>query len=131
VIALDTNVLIRFLVRDDEPQALRARALLEACRERGEACLVTNPVLCEVEWVLDSVYKASRANVGAALRTLQTTPPFALEDEALLERALRNYVRGKGDFSDYLLGEIGEARGARTTFTFDRKLRGAGRFSLL
>jgi len=131
VIALDTNVLIRFLVRDDEPQALRARALLEACRERGEACLITHPVLCEVEWVLDSVYKASRANIGAALRTLQATPPFALEDEGLVERALRSYARGKGDFSDYLLGEIGEARGARTTFTFDRKLRGRGGFTLL
>lgn len=131
MIALDTNVLIRFLIKDDEPQAMRARALLEACREKGEACLVTNPVLCEVEWVLDSVYSASRANIGAALRILQTTPPFALEDEALVERALRSYARGKGDFSDYLLGEIGEARGARTTFTFDRKLRRGGGFTLL
>ena len=131
MIALDTNVLIRFLIKDDEPQAMRARALLEACREKGEACLVTNPVLCEVEWVLDSVYKASRANIAAALRILQTTPPFALEDEALMERALRSYARGKRDFSDYLLGEIGEARGARTTFTFDRKLRGGGGFTLL
>ena len=131
MIALDTNVLIRFLIKDDEPQAMRARALLEACREKGEACLVTNPVLCEVEWVLDIVYKASRANIAEALRILQTTPPFALEDEALMERALRSYARGKGDFSDYLLGEIGEARGARTTFTFDRKLRGGGGFTLI
>lgn len=131
MIALDTNVLIRFLVRDDEPQAQRARVLLEACREKGETCLVTNPVLCEVEWVLESVYKASRANIGAALRILQTTPPFVLEDAALVERALRSHARGKGDFSDYLLGEIGEARGARTTFTFDRNLRVGGAFTLL
>ncbi len=131
MIALDTNVLIRFLVNDDEPQARRARALLEACREKGEACLVTHPVLCEAEWVLESVYKASRANIAAALRILQTTPPFALEDEALVERALRSYTRGKGDFSDYLLGEIAEARGARTTYSFDRSLRGGKGFTLL
>jgi predicted nucleic-acid-binding protein len=49
----------------------------------------------------------------------------------LVERTLRSYARGKGDFSDYLLGEIGEARSARTTFTFDRKLRGRGGFTLL
>lgn len=131
MIALDTNGLIRFLVRDDEPQARRAHALLGACRERGEACLITHPVLCEVEWVLESVYKASRADIGAALRTLQATPPFVLEDEGLVERALRSYARGKGDFSDSLLGEIGEARGARTTFTFDRTLRGRGGFTVL
>ena len=131
MIAIDTNVLIRFLVRDDQEQALRARALVEACRAKAEACLVTNPVLCEVEWVLDSVYNASRADIGAAIRILQTTPPFATEDAALVERALRSYAKGKGDFSDYLLGEIGESRDARTTFTFDRGLRGSGGFTLL
>ena len=131
MIALDTNVLIRFLVKDDAVQALRARALMEASRAKGEACLITNPVLCEIEWVLESVYKASRADIGAAIRILQTTPPFEMEDGALVERALRSYAKGKGDFSDYLLGEIGEARGARTTYTFDRGLRGRGGFTLL
>jgi len=131
VIALDTNVIIRFLVGDDEPQGRRVRVLLEDCREKGEACLVTHPVLCELEWVLDSVYKASRTNVATALRVLQTTPPFVLQDESLVERAIRSYARGKADFSDYLLGEIAEARGARTTFTFDRTLRGGGGFTLL
>jgi predicted nucleic-acid-binding protein len=131
VIAVDTNVLIRFLVSDDLKQALRARTLIHGCRSRGEKCLVTNPVLCEVEWVLESLYKATRADIVSAIRTLQTTAPFVMEDEALIERAIRSYARGKGDLSDYLLGEIANARGARTTYTFDLGLRSAEGFTLL
>lgn len=131
MIALDTNVLVRFLVRDDEDQAMRARTLLETFRGAGDACLITNPVLCELEWVLESVYHASRSDVVAALRMLQTTPPFVLEDAELLDRALLMYSKGKGDLSDYILGEIAIARGARTTYTFDRDLRSAHGFTLL
>jgi predicted nucleic-acid-binding protein len=131
LIALDTNVLVRFLVRDDEGQAVRARTLVEACRVAGDTCLVSNPVLCELEWVLEGVYRASRSDVVAAVRMLLTTPPFVLEDAPLLERALQMYSKGKGDLSDYILGEIAGAHGARTTYTFDRDLRKAEAFTLL
>ena len=131
MIGLDTNVLVRFLVRDDEVQARRARTLIETCRATGEDCLVSNPVLCELEWVLESVYHASRSDVVTAVRTLLTTPPFVLEDAELLERALRMYSNSRGDLSDYILGETAAARGARTTYTFDRDLRSAGGFTLL
>jgi predicted nucleic-acid-binding protein len=131
LIALDTHVLVRFLVRDDEDQAMRARTLLKTCRGAGDDCLITNPVLCELEWVLESVYHASRSDVVAAVRMLQTTPPFMLEDAELLDRALMMYSKGKGDLSDYILGQIAIARGARTTYTFDRDLRSADGFTLL
>jgi predicted nucleic-acid-binding protein len=131
LIALDTNVLVRFLVRDDERQAERARAVIEACRAAGDGCLVSNLVLCELEWVLESVYDATRPDVVLAVRTLQSTPPFVLEEPELVERALALYVAGKGDLSDYLTGEVGLSRGARTTYTFDRGLRAAPGFTLL
>ena len=131
MIAIDTNVLIRFLVRDDLAQAGRARTLVEGCRSRGDACLISYPVRCEMEWVLESVYRASRPDVAAAVRALLNTPPFAFEDADLVDRATRAYAKGKGDLSDYLLGEIALARGARTTYTFDRALRGATGFALL
>lgn len=131
MIALDTNLLVRLLVRDDEAQAARVRRLLETCVETGETCLVSNPVLCELEWVLESVYHASRAEVASAMRALLSTPPFLLEDPQATERALRMYSKGRGDFSDYLLGQVGRTRGARTTYTFDRDLRKADGFTLL
>ncbi len=131
MIALDTNVLIRFFVRDDEEQARRALRLIETCRAEDDSCLISNPVLCEIEWVLESAYRASREDILAAVRMLHTTPPFVLEDAALVDRALQMYAAGKADLSDYLLGEIASAGGARTTYTFDRDLRSAQRFTLL
>lgn len=131
MIALDTNVLVRILVRDDESQAARARRLVERCVETGDACLVSNPVLCELEWVLESVYGASRLDVASAVRVLLTTPPFRVEDSELTHRALQAYSKGKGDLSDHLLSQVGRSRGARTTYTFDRDLRKAEGFTLL
>jgi predicted nucleic-acid-binding protein len=131
LIALDTNVLARLLVRDDEAQAARARRLLETCTESGETCLVSNPVLCELEWVPESVYHASRAEIASAVQALLSTPPFQVEDTQPTERALGAYAKGKGDFSEYLLCQVGRTRGARTTSTFDRDLRKAEGFTLL
>jgi predicted nucleic-acid-binding protein len=131
VIALDTNVLVRFLIRDDEAQARRARALVESCAASGDTCVITSPVLCELEWVLEGLYRASRADIAAAVRGLLTTPPFVVEDEPLTQRALGAYVKGKADLSDYLLGQLGRTAGARTTYTFDRGLRNAEGFTLL
>lgn len=131
MIAVDTNVLVRFVVRDDATQAARARRLVERCLEAGEGCLVSNPVLCEFEWVLESAYGASRADVASAMRMLLSTPPFEVEDVEPTHRALQAYVKGKGDFSDHLLGQVGRSRGARTSYTFDRDLRKAEGFTLL
>jgi len=131
LIALDTNVLIRFLVRDDEAQASRALGVVESCRAAEDACFLSNVVLCELEWVLDSLYHASRADILAAVRMLRTTPPFVVEDADLLDRAMAMFASGKADFSDYLLGEVARVRGARTTYTFDRGLRRAEGFTLL
>jgi predicted nucleic-acid-binding protein len=131
VIALDTNVVVRFLLRDHAAQAAKARRLIDSCRDAGEPCLVSNPVLCELEWVLESVYGASRHDVASAVQGLLGTPPFQVEDEEVTQQALRSYSTGKGDFSDHLLGLVGRARGARTTYTFDRGLRRAEGFTLL
>ena len=75
--------------------------------------------------------RQTRAARTLTNRTLQATPPFALEDADLVDRALQMYRKGRGDLSDYLLSQIGVARGARTTYTFDRDLRNAEGFTLL
>lgn len=131
MIALDTNVLVRILVQDDAGQARRARRLVEECIESGERALITVPVLCELEWVLESAYAASRSQVAQAVKALMTTPPFEMEDAGLVEAALKAYSKVSGDLSDHLIGRVGRARGARTTYTFDRALRRAEGFSLL
>ena len=88
-------------------------------------------MLCELEWVLESAYRASRADVASAFRVLLSTPPFQVEDAELTQQALEMHSKGKGDLSDHLLGQVGRSRGARTTYTFDRELRKAEGFTLL
>ena len=131
MIAADTNVLVRVFVRDDAAQFARVRRLLDACLAEREECLVRLPVLCELEWVLESAYAARRDDVATAVRALLSTPPFVVESPDLVQRALRAYATSKADFSDCLLGQAAQERGARTTYTFDRALRRVAGFTLL
>jgi len=63
MIALDTNVLIRFLVRDDEEQFERAERLIRRAARAGEPVFISLLVLLETEWVLRSRYKLSKAEI--------------------------------------------------------------------
>ncbi|NJL29269.1 MAG: type II toxin-antitoxin system VapC family toxin [Thermoanaerobaculia bacterium] len=123
MIAIDTNLLVRLIVEDDPAQAARARALLEAAVADGEPCFLSDPVLCELEWVLESCYDATRQDILLALQDLMACQPFLFEDRDALRRALDAYQKGKADFSDYLIGAKAAIHGAWTTYTFDRALR--------
>lgn len=131
MIALDTNIVVRVLVRDDPKQYQEAERLLVEARERGEPCFLSDPVLCEVEWVLESCYDASREDILTAIRDLLEQDDFLFEDRPTLLVALRAYQQGRADFSDYLIGAKAQARGARVTYSFDRKLRQEAGFKLL
>lgn len=124
MIALDTNVIVRLIVEDDPGQLAVAREIVAAAEAAGETCLLTDVVLCEIEWVLVSAYGATRADVLAAIQALAGESLFDFEDRARLHRALDSYQRGRGDLSDYLISQTATALGARTTFTFDRGLAG-------
>jgi predicted nucleic-acid-binding protein len=131
VIAFDTNVLVRFLVEDDERQLNATLQALEETTERGEQVLVTDVVLAELEWVLDAAYEVPRRRILAALQGLVQDGRFCFESPSRLAIALHRYQHGKGDLSDYLLGSRGRECGADTTFTFDRALRKDDLFTVL
>jgi predicted nucleic-acid-binding protein len=128
VIAFDTNVLVRLLVGDDPDQLARAERLLLQAKENDETCFLSAPVLCELEWVLESSYGAPRADILAVLRDLLDQEVFAFEDRQVVRRAIDAYQHGRGGFSDYLIGSNAQAHGARVTYTFDRDLRRAEGF---
>ena len=131
MIALDTNVLVRLLVEDDPPQTTAVRELLESSFSTGEDCFVGDPVLCELEWVLDSCYRVPCARFLEMLQELAANPHFVFESRTVLRRALDAYEAGKGDFSDYLISAKAQARQARVTYTFDRALQDAEGFFVL
>ncbi len=124
---VDTNVLLRYIVRDEPTQAARAARELE----RGERFLVGSIVLCEVVWVLETGYGFSRRDVVVTLERILATAQFEIEAKDLALAALDDFRRSTADFSDCLLGRRNRAAGAAETVTFDRSLKGLEGFRLL
>ena len=131
MIGLDTNVLVRYLTQDDAAQFARAGAFIDAASERGEQFLINAPVLCELVWVLATVYDYSREEIAQALEQIFTTAQFEIErlDEA--RQALGDFRSSKADFSAALIGRINRSLGAKHTVTFDRDLKAVETFRLL
>jgi predicted nucleic-acid-binding protein len=127
VTGLDTNVLLRYLVRDEPTQTARATRELE----RDERFLIGSVVLCELVWVLDAGYGFSRAEIGGALEKILATAQFEIEGKDLALGALDDFRDSPADFSDCLVGRRNRAAGAAETVTFDRSLRGLEGFRLL
>ncbi len=124
MIALDTNVLVRFLVRDDDRQAELARRVLQAAVREDDACFVSDVVICEVIWVLRRSYKLPKSDVVSLARRLLAARHLTFESRDLLSRALVRYETRRGDFADYVIGERGRLAGASAVVTFDKALVG-------
>ena len=118
-------------MRDDPGQAALAERLLQEAADAGEQCFISDPVPCEVEWVLESSYQARRGDVLAAMQELFAGELFVFEDRELLRQVIASYQESKADFSDCLIGAKARAKGARTTYTFERVLAQAQGFTRL
>ena len=128
MIGLDTNVLIRYLTKDDERQWEQARKIIES----GQQCLVTNIVLCEMVWVLKGeVYKYSKQEIIETLKAMLSCPTFEFENRSAFYQAVQRTKQGKADFSDYLIGAMARQAGSSYTVTFDDKLRNENGFQCL
>lgn len=128
---LDTNVLVRYLVQDDPEQASIAVQVIEAVAARNERFLIQPVVLCEMIWVLDSVYGYAREEIVQALNMILRTVQFEIADKDTVWQAFNDYQAGKADFSDYLIGRANARQGAQRTLTFDRSLKKNRLFDLL
>jgi predicted nucleic-acid-binding protein len=114
MIAVDTNIVVRLLVRDDPAQAAHATALV-----RDNRVLLLTSVLLETEWVLRSRYRVPRGTILDGLRRLVGLDQVTLDQPAIATRALDAFAAGL-DLADalHLAGS-----GAATEFaTFDRAL---------
>ena len=117
--ALDTNVLVRYLTRDDAGQAAAARRLVDAALERGETLFVPVTVCVELEWVLRSRFDFDKPAFIELLSTLLSTTELAFESEAAVEGALRLYESARADFADCLHTALAFAAGSTPLWTFD------------
>jgi predicted nucleic-acid-binding protein len=122
MLAVDTNVLVRFLVVDDVGQSERAAKLVTKAIDRGEQLFVSDVVLCEMVWVLRASYGFGRSEIADVLQRLLKATHLTFGSSGALKRAAEAYVRGRGDFSDYVIREHARAAGCERVATFDRAL---------
>ncbi|MBK7742258.1 MAG: type II toxin-antitoxin system VapC family toxin [Betaproteobacteria bacterium] len=121
MLGLDTNVLVRFLVRDDEVQFERARKLIKREVAAGRRVFVSQLVLLETEWVLRSRYGLPKDLIIEAVSGLLGATDVRFEDEPAIEEALFLWKDATADFADCLIGARNRRLGCRATTTFDAK----------
>lgn len=115
---LDTNILVRHLTGDPPSQARRATASLRANHE----LILTDVVLAELVYVLESYYERPRQEVAQAGRSLLALPSIAAFDHDLLLRAIELYESERLDFADAYLAAAAELWGVGIVASFDRRL---------
>jgi predicted nucleic-acid-binding protein len=128
---IDTNVLARYLRDDDPDQSRRAARLVQRARNSGEPLFINHVVLCELVWILDSVYEHTKEEIVAMIESVLHTEQIRIEDAASVQAALEDCRKSKAGFADCLIGRRNVALGCETTITFDRNLRGAGTFQFM
>ena len=126
--ALDTNILVRFLVQNDAAQLAAAKRLIRKCIGEGQTLFVPVTVALELEWVLRSNFGFSKIEVTQTLSQLLSTSELSFQSEGALEIALSQYTQSSADFSDCLHIALAAQAGEPPLWTFDKaaaKLDGA------
>ena len=118
MIALDTNVLVRYLVQDHPEQAAIATRIIEDELTPSEPGFLSLVVLVELSWVLDRIYRCPARQVANIIAELLASPTLLVEQSGVVAAAI---ARPEGELADNLLHEVGKAHGCAQTVTFDRR----------
>lgn len=120
MIGLDTNVLLRLLVRDDPAQYAAAVRFVKDAVSRGETLFINRVVIAELAWALARTCRRSRNDIALAIEQVLVTAEFEVEGSPLAWAALHTYKSTSVDFTDCLVGAVNRAAGCAVTVTFNR-----------
>jgi len=115
---VDTNILVRHLTGDPPVMAERATAFLAA----EPALYLTDLIVAETVYVLESFYKAPREQVAEAMRSLVAMRSMVTVDPALLLRAIEVYELDRLDFAEAYLVACAESTGIGSVASFDKAI---------
>lgn len=116
---LDTNVLIRYLVRDDAIQYELARRCIEDHPAPLQPALITLLVILESEWVLRSAYKVSKPDIAGMFSGLLAMRDLAVEEPHVLYEALLLWEKRSVNFANCLIWAKSRVPGCDVMATFD------------
>ena len=130
MIALDTNVLVRYITQDDPIQSPTATKLIDSLSADSSG-FVAMIVVVELVWVLQSSYQSKRDEIVRVLETLLRSKELMVERAELVWQALRRFSLGRADFADCLIERCGHVAQCQHTVTFDQNAASAAGMKLL
>ena len=131
MIGLDTNVLIRYIVQDDEQQAKLATDLIENECSKENYCFINEVTLCEVVWVLKRAYHYDKTIILNVINGILTSNEIRVASQQQAWIAYYDYEEGSADFSDYFIAQLNKKFGCTVTISFDKKACGHENFKFL
>lgn len=131
MIGLDTNVLVRYIVQDDQSQAAVASAFIEKHCTETTPGFVNNVVLVELVWVLERGYGYDKMAILSVLKQMAATTELRLDNLESVWQAIKAYEAGSAGFSDCLIAVVNRQYACRATYTFDRRAAKNSGFELL
>ncbi|MFC1584813.1 PIN domain-containing protein [Fibrobacterota bacterium] len=118
---LDTNVIVRFLVKDHGPQSDKALRFFTNAEKKKDRLLIPHVVILETIWVLESVYNCARAEILDALEKLTQIQVFEFEHIAVIQKFISTGRNSRIDLSDLFIGIICSHLKCEKTISFDKK----------
>ena len=118
--ALDTNVLVRYIVQDDAAQLAASKRLISRCVAEGSTLFAPVTVVLALEWVLRSGFAFGKDDVLMTLSSLLSAAELSFESERALEVALQLFRKGSADFADCLHVSLAAQAGEQPLWTFDK-----------
>lgn len=121
MIALDTNILIRFLIQDDKQQANIVLELFSELEKKKQSFFVTQLVVLELIWVLEDVYSVAKEDIIYSISELLLMPVLTFEAQGVIRKLIVSAANSNFDLPDLLIAHSAIEQGCEATYTFDKK----------
>jgi predicted nucleic-acid-binding protein len=131
MMALDTNVLVRFLAKDDDRQAAVVYQLFKQSEEKQDVLFVPLLVVLETIWVLQSAYDVPDEDIVSAINQLLLMPVLKFEGHAAIQGLIASYREVKLDLADLLIAHSATSSNCEWVLTFDKQAATFKYFQLL
>jgi predicted nucleic-acid-binding protein len=131
MIGIDTNIIVRLIVNDDERQSRAAERIIREHGGSGTPCYVSDVTLIETAWLLEAVYGYDRVMVAEAMTAILAAEQLEFDSPVDVAAAVEDFRHGRADFADCLIGRTNLRAGCSHTVTFDRKAAKLHGFELL
>lgn len=119
--AVDTNVLVRFLIPDDEIQTQKVTEILSEAEATKQPLFVSQTVVLELVWVLKSAYEVPRQDILTSINELLSMSALEFQGQQVVRDFVTASLDNTYDLSDLLISQVAKGQGCDTTLTFDKK----------